>query len=393
MRLKVLTVGLLAMVSACQRADDPVSPPPSPPPESISSAKAIMVEPITVAAATFSIAASLKSLFSESISGSDIRRIRKQLDEIAAQNRAILETLGQIVGVLNNMGVIVRENVRYEAIFGKQADLMSESRQLFEAWTAEMDDRRARPQAEARYRNDILPDVRDTTRSLMDEGYGYTAFDTVGQGMLMEFWMSWRIGERRSIRQSVASSYLTYFNRALDPTLEGTPGHAHALAVAQRDRLKPILDAADARIGASGWAAVAREYQTVSRRGRVSTYQNIRETHRVTGNQNDGYTLAVENTVLRTWTETEPNDRTGPNCGRCGGLAFAAEAEAVSDRNKALLPDPADPGTDTPAARESYWNAVRQAWIRARSEADTLTQVRTTLTLYRDQAQSVQRSG
>lgn len=336
---------------------------------------------LAVAAAVFSIASSLKSLFGSRESPSGIKR---RLDEIIAQNRQILQTLGEIVTILNNMGVVVRENVRFEMIFDKQSALIGESRQLFEAWSAELVDSRARRQAAQRYQNDILPDIRDTTRQLMEPGYGFTAADTVGAGMMMEFWMSQRLGERRSYRREIGATFAGYFNRSLDATADGTPAKALAEAVAQRDRLKPILDAADERIGPSGWTAEthrAVRHRTISSRSTEYTRFRILET--ATGNQSTGYSVASREEILRRWVETEPRegDCHGPRCLKANFGADPARG------------DPPDTSGPSPTGRVTYWSAVRTAYLAAVADVELLTRVNDTLRFYRDEAEGVRMNG
>lgn len=351
---------------------------PAPPPlvlheETLEAAPA--AAPLAVAAAAFSIASSLKTLFGGG--GGDNRGIKRRLDQLIAQNNQILQTLGQIVGILNNLGVTVRESVRYELIFDKQAALLSESQQLYEMWSAELLDRNARRLAAQRYQNDILPDVRDLTRQLMDEGYGFAPADTVGQGMLMEFWMSSRLGERRAYRREIGSTYVAYFDRTLDPALPGSPAKALSEAVAQRDRLRAILDAADARIGADGWTEETFRGTRSRVDGRTTYYTDYRVLQTARGNRNDGYSVTVREEILRERSYREPSE----GCIRCRQFEMFA------------LTDPADPGDSRPAGRVAYWNQVRQAWLSAVEAADVLTQVNQTLGLYREQAEAVRVNG
>lgn len=357
--------------------------------KSMGANKAMMVDPVTAVSAGLSIASSLKSLFGKNADNRDLKAIKRKLNEISAQNTQILQTLGEIVAVLNNLGVTIRQNVRLETIFEKQARLMGEARQLTDVRIAELEDRRAQRQAAQRYRNDILPDVRDVTRQLMDEGYGYSAYDTVGQGMMMEFWMSRRLGERSALRRNDAGAFLAYFTRAMSPEVEGAPGKLLADATAQRDRLKQVLDAADARIGASGWEVMTRNHQRSRSSGRRTDYEQVNDYEKVSGNQRDGYRLSRREEVVRRWSVTEPSD-IGPRCPMCNVLE--ANAERAAPANKALAPDPMS-GADTPAARSGYWNAVRAAMIAAEKEISIWSKVSEALRLYRSEAEAVSQSG
>jgi PAS domain-containing protein len=328
---------------------------------------------LAVAASVFSIASSLKSLFGGR--GSD-SGVKQRLDQIIAQNQQILRTLGEIVVVLNNLGVIVRENVRFELIFDKQTALIGQIRQLFEAWSAELVDRRARRQVERRYQVDILPEFRDITRQLMNAGYGFTAADTVGMGMLAEFWLSRRLAERRSIRRETAETYLAFFDRALDATETGTPARQLADAIAQRDRMKVILDAADARIGTTGWTVQTGRGTRSRTNGRRTTYTDYVVLQTATGSQTTQYAYSQHERVVREREEFIDNGG-GPSHG--GG-----------PHNKLVESgDPRDPGGSTPAARVPYWNAVRTTYLAALDNVDVLTRINETMRFYRTEADSV----
>jgi len=368
MRRLITILAIAAFPSSAIQAHQ--EDPPGPPQLRQETLVALQMEPLAIASAAFSIASSLKTLFGD---GGDSREIKRRLDQIAAQNNQILQTLGQIVGILNNLGVTVRQSVRYEMIFDKQAALMSESRQLNEIWSAELLDVNARRLASQRYQNDILPDVRDLTRQLMEEGYGFTPADTVGHGMLMEFWMSRRLGERRSYRREIGTTYVAYFDRALNPAIDGSPAKALASAVAQRDRLTAVLDTADARIGANGWTAETFRGTRSRQSGRTTYYTDYRILQIAQGNRQQGYTVTSREEVLRQYSYTEPSE----GCRRCRQFLMFAS------------PDPTDPGDNTPAGRVGYWNQVRAAWMAAVRDVDVLTQVNETLRFYRSEAERV----
>lgn len=330
--------------------------------------------PLAVAAAVFSIASSLKTLFGSRDSN---RAIKQRLDQIIAQNQHIIQMLGEIVVILNNLGVIVRESVRLELIFDKQTALIGESRQLFDVWSAELVDGLARRQAEQRYRNDILPDVRDLANQLMDSGYGFTPADTIGMAMMMEFWMSRRLGERRSFRRQTGETYVRYFDRALDPLGEGTPAKALAYATAQRDRMKAILDAADTRIGPNGWEVETFRGRRERVNGRTTYYTEYRILQTATGNQQTGYRAAAREQVLRQWTERDGE------CIRC--FVGAAPPPGVTD--------PPDNTGPTPTGRVAYWNSVRETHSAAVAEVELFTRVNDTLRFYREQAEEARSNG
>jgi hypothetical protein len=360
------------------------------------SAKMLPVPPVTAVAAGLSIASSLKSLFGHDSDRRDLKAIRKKLDEISSQNLEIQNTLNQIVAILSNLGLTVRQNVRLESIFEKQAALVGESRQLYDTWLAEIDDRRAERQALERYRRDILPDVRDITGQLMDKGYGYSAYDTVGHGMLLDMWMSRRLSERPSLRRSYAQTYLDYFDRALSSNTPDSPGQKLAEAQAQAARMKAVLDAADAQIG-QGWEVQVRSYQTStssgnSKYGRVIITKYIAVFEKITGNQDDGYVLSKREDVIKTETTNanEPSERSG-TCPKCREIE--ANTQRRSLETKALNPDPADPAANTPAARAPYWNTVRSTLQKAQEDSNLWQAVTKTIELYREEARVITTRG
>jgi hypothetical protein len=282
--------------------------------------------------------------------------------------------------MLNNMGVTIRQNVRLELILDKQTALMGKGRQVFEVWLAENEDSGATGAALARYRNDLLPGVRDLRGQLMqEESYGFTAADTVGAAMLMEFWMSKRLGENRSYRRQLGTTYATYFTHALDPATPGSPGKALADATAQRDRMKAILDAADAKIGPTAWRAEVGRVTRTRRNGRTTTYTVSRIVQTATGNQTTGYAVRSHEEVI-----SETRDHDG-ECIRCGDIRGGWD--------RALAADPPDNGDQTPAGRVAYWNAVRATYVEAAREAAALGQVAATLRLYLEDAEALRASG
>jgi hypothetical protein len=339
---------------------------------------ALQLDPITVATASFSIASSLKSLFGRS--GNDNREIKRKLDALMAQNNQILQTLGQIVGILNNLGVTVRQNVRYELIFDKQTLLLSEVKQLVEVWSAEILDPAARRLAAERYKNDILPDVRDIRGQLMDEGYGFAPADTIGSALLMELWMSRRLQEPMSYRREIGTTYVAYFDRTLNPVLEGSPAQALATATAQRDRMDAILDAAEARVGAGGWTAETYRGTRSYTSGRTTYYTDYRTLQTALGNRTAGFSVNVRDEVLREYRYTEPSE----GCRRCLNFAMFAAGDPG---------DPVDRSDATPAGRVHYWNQVRQTWLTASQNVEVLTKVVETMNVYRAEAERARVSG
>lgn len=397
MRSIVLLTGTALVLTSCNQTDKiannqaaQVESAQSPAGVNKMSSMAV-IDPLTATSAGLSIASSLKSLFSSNSGERDLKKIRKQLGEIQQQNRQILTTLGEIVTILNNLGVTIRENVRLEQVFNLEASISGQGDQLYETWIAELDDRRAQRQAADRYRSHILPEVRNLTHELMNEGYGYSAFDSVGHGMLMELWMSRRTGERASFRQQAGGTYAAYFDRALNSATPGTPGYALAQAVAQRDRMKAILDSADSRI-AAGYS-MNRDYDArphTSGDGRTTTYRRMRETKSAKGNQNDGYTLSVTTTVLSQRVEREPPDR--PHCGMCIQLDNAnkaADLAKAGSATKSLAPDPT-PTNGTPEAMVNYWNAVRATLQQSSKEAEALGKTNETLRIFQAEARLAQ---
>lgn len=330
---------------------------------------AVAVDPVTAAEVTFSIAASLNDLFGKK---GEQEATKKRLKEIIAQNRQILKTLNEIVGVLNNLGVTIRENVRLETIYNLQATHSGLSDQVMEAWLAELEDSRAARQAATRYQQQLLPGVRNVTHQLLDEGYGYAAYDTVGQGMLMEFWMSRRVGERAAFRQQAADTYRRYFDRALDPALAATPAHELADATAKQARLQQVLAAADAQIGATGYARV------MGRRNAVENERNSGQDYdEVSYDIVDTVTKASDGSYVVTTSRRETSrrhvhDRGGGPCGRCVKLMAP--------------PDPVDNGNSAPAGRAAYWNAVRADLAQTNAKVAALTKAKQTLEMYRQQA-------
>lgn len=383
-RSLVLLACSVAIVSGCdQRADAPAKEKVK---ENEFRGKAaiassnFMVEPISAAAAAFSIANSLKGLFSSGRNG-DIDAIRGQLDRISAQNDQILRTLNQIAEVLDNLGVTVRQNVRLENIFEKQAALSGEFRDTYATWKAEINDPRARREATRIYTEDILGDVKNLADALIHPDYGYAAFDSVGGAMLNEMWISWRIRQAAEIRKQRASvSYLPYFDRALNPQLEATPARQLADAIAQRDRMKAILDEAD-RIVGNGWTKRVRVWTErrnhTCRQDRVYEYA-LDET--ASGSQASGYSVASNQLQLRDYLS--PSGET--DCGKGGPRDFNFNL---------VRTDPPVPTADTPSAKVPYWNSVLRTYREASANVTTLTKVNQTLRLYRDEAYARSQTG
>lgn len=377
-----LALSTAILVQGCKEEGQSKSPQPAPS-KVAEKAAALATDPATVLAVAnggLDVAIKLKQLFGSGDSGD--REIRQRLRAIQQQNAQIIARLNQVLEILNNLGVIVSQSVRAELVEQQRAVVGSNLQLFYETYGAELDDTsaRARSIAYQRYERDLLPALRPLIRQFAEntDHYGFGAFETVGQGMLAETWMARRIREPLAFRKQAGATYATYFTRVLDPQIANSVGGQLAAKSAQRNRLKAILDGADARV--RGGFSITRRERTGTRPcrgGRITITHNI--TYTVQGDQAAGYRL-VE--TARTGAREDNSQCTtgdGPTCPMC--------------LDNALLPDPVDNGDMTPQGRVAYWNAVRKHHVEVAHEVTALEAFARTAQTYLEVAQQVARGG
>lgn len=322
---------------------------------------------LAVAGAVLDVAVKLKSLFGRSDDG---RETRRQLAVIQAQNAEIINRLGQVLDILNNLGVIVQRSVREELLTHIRTTLGSNFQLYYETRAAEMEDPRSRSTAYQRYERDILPAIRPLARQIANrEVYGFAHFNAVGHSMFIETWIARRLREPVAFRKQSGQFYKAYFGQVLDPTIAGSVGQRLAASIAQRDRLSTILDQADAVV-ASGrtWTATEVTRRTRCRGGERTTLIDV--TRVVRGDRTAGYSV-VE--VSRGNQRNEDTcDYDGPRCRQC---------LALTD-----LSDPVDTGDQSAAGRADYWNAVRQVHSQVAGDVEVLSKTAETAKVYLEQA-------
>jgi hypothetical protein len=336
-------------------------------------AKAVAPDPLTIAAGTLSIAASLKSLFSGD--DADIRSLKRKLDAVRAENQVTHDLLRQVLGILKGLGVTVREAVKEENIVLMQAQLQSEITQFYETYDAELVDRRARPDAKRRYETEIIGDVQNISTTLMQPAYGFGAANTVGHGMVLDLWMARRIGWQRNLIGNRAKTYRGYFEQALDEKVADSPAAKLAEARARRERLQAVLIEADRIVGTTGWSKVTRTFKDGRRRGECFRTFEVTITESATGDQVKGY-AASSRSVERFLYE----DCVRPDCTHC--LKLSTEKSVT---------DPTRPQSETPVVMVEYWNAVLVSRRAAEADIEVLTKINDALKEYLAFAQRVER--
>lgn len=387
----MLVLAVLSGCMGCAPDSDPKPPPPPPPAESPRSekridaksfmdVKAVAPDPLTIAAGTLSIASSLNSLFSGD--DADIRSLKRKLDAVRAQNQVTHDQLRQVLGLLEDLGVKVREAGKESNIVLMQAQLQSEITQFYETYDAELQDRRARPDARRRYEMEIIGDVQNISTTLMQPAYGFGAANTVGHAMVLDLWMARRIGWQRNLIGNRAKTYRGYFEKALDEKIADSPAAKLAEARARRERLQAVLTEADRLVGPAGWSQVTRRF-TDGRRDQgcwLSFTVTITET--ASGDQAKGYSGSASR------TESDQS-RSCPNpddfCRFCSiTLSLPLEVDKSSS-------DPTRPQSGTPVVMAEYWNAVLASRRAAEADIEVLTKVTDALKEYLAFARTVER--
>ena len=387
----MLVLAVLSGCMGCAQGSDPNPSPKTPPAESPRSekridaksfvdSKAVAPDPLTIAAGTLSIAASLKSLFSGD--DADISSLKRKLDAVRAQNQVTHDLLRQVLGILKGLGVTVREAVKEENIVLMQAQLQSEITQFYETYDAELQDRRARPDARRRYETEIIGDVQNISTTLMQPAYGFGAANTVGHGMVLDLWMARRIGWQRNLIGNRAKTYRGYFEQALDEKVADSPAAKLAEARARRERLQTVLTEADRIVGTTGWSKVTRRF-TDGRSDRgcwLSFTVTITET--ASGDQAKGYSGSTSRTESDQRRECQnPDD----NCRFCSiTLSLPLEVDKFSS-------DPTRPQSETPVVMAEYWNAVLASRRAAEADIEVLTKINDALKEYLAFAKTVER--
>jgi hypothetical protein len=378
----ILIVGCLG----CAPRGEPKSPPAAQTAEASASvkalgavagtdAKAVAPDPLTIAAGTLSIAASLKSLFSGD--DADIRSLKRKLDAVRAENQVTHDLLRQVLGILKSLGVTVREAVKEENIVLMQAQLQSEITQFYETYDAELVDRRARPDAKRRYETEIIGDVQNISTTLMQPAYGFGAANTVGHGMVLDLWMARRIGWQRNLIGNRAKTYRGYFEQALDEKVADSPAAKLAEARARRERLQAVLIEADRIVGTTGWSKVTRTFKDGrSDRGCWLSF-TVTITETASGNQAKGYSGSTSRVDSGLYRDC---DTANPRCSHCERLSTEKSAT-----------DPTRPQSETPVVMAEYWNAVLASRRAAEADIEVLTKINDGLKEYLSFAQRVER--
>lgn len=381
----MLVLAVLSGCMGCAQGSDPNPSPKTPPAESPGSekridaesfvdSKAVAPDPLTIAAGTLSIAASLKSLFSGD--DADIRSLKRKLDAVRAQNQVTHDLLRQVLGILKGLGVTVREAVKEENIVLMQAQLQSEITQFYETYDAELQDRRARSDARRRYETEIIGDVQNISTTLMQPAYGFGAANTVGHGMVLDLWMARRIGWQKNLIGNRAKTYRGYFEQALDEKVADSPAAKLAEARARRERLQAVLTEADRIVGTTGWSKVTRTFKDRRKRDNCFLYFKVTIIESATGDQVKGY--AASSSRVETDQYEECNDRN--RCPRC--LKLSTEKSAT---------DPTRPQSETPVVMAEYWNAVLASRRAAEADIEVLTKINDALKEYLAFAKTVER--
>lgn len=342
---------------------------------------ALAPDPLTIAAGTLSIASSLTSLFGGQ--DSDPKSLKKKLDALRAQNEVTHDMLRQVLAILKDLGVTVRDAVKEENIVLMQAQLQSEITQFYETYNAELEDRRARDDAKRRYATEIIGDVQNLSTTLMHPDFGFSAANTVGHGMILDLWMARRIGWRSTLIGNRAKTYREYFERSLDEKVVDSPAAKLAEARARRERLQAVLTEADRIVGASGWSKQIRRFSDNRTVGNCWETFTVTITETVTGDQVKGYMPSTNRGESELRRECERPG--GPGCVVCkrlNALPLGAEKAAA---------DPVRPQSETPVVMAQYWNAVLASRKSVDADIEVLTKINDALKEYLGFAQRVER--
>lgn len=330
------------------------------------------VDPVTavkVTAALFTIATGIKDLFFDKSS----RDIKRRLNQLRAQNSEIIRLLGEVLSVLNGLGVVVQRAVREEFQSKTLRDLNTAFVGVIQNRLAETEDATYASEAEAEYRL-LLWSIRSLSGDLARyQDFGFGLFDWVGHGMMLELWLYERLGTHFARVRQAANGFVEYFDAVLDPTLENSLGAQLAKARARRDRFDELLMEADALAAQLAGVIVKRRVQT-GKKGRITYYADVQQT--LTGSRAAGYSYRQEYVNPTSVEAPSPGGNVSSDRGGSqGGI----------NKNK-LVPDPVDNGDRTPAGRASYFNAVRAAYAGLMQEMPALENAARSAQLYLDAA-------
>lgn len=334
----------------------------------------VFTDPATVLAvvgAGLEVAKKLKELFGKNSTGGNTRL----LAEIHSQNAQIITMLGQVLVILDNLGVTIRAGVRDELLNHIKVTLSVNFQRFYETWQAELASPAARRQAPARYK-----EIQDISANLgrhfaSHEAYGYAHFQTVGHAMLVEMWISHRLKEAKEFRRQAAKTYATYFEAVLNPDEIGSISAQLVAAQAQVARMDKILADADEFISKKPTWILPRRKISGDRMNWVTA--EIERT--ITGNRTSGY-LPKDRYINRR-SEHERPAGGGPGGG--GGIG------KKKDDLASLEPDPVDTGDKSALGRIKYWNSVRTVYLKAVGEVQALEKSKETANIYKNIAQEI----
>lgn len=320
------------------------------------------VTAITVANGALDIAIKLKSLFGRD--DDDSERILKELAIIRRQNEIIIKQLAAVLEILNNLGVIVRKAVRDEIVQLIKDRLSVALLRFYETYHVDVEHPELRDQAKQKYLA-LRPTFADLGRLIATGStYGYGHFHTVGLSMIVEDWLSKRVGDAPAFRRQAAMTYIAYFDSALDVTDTGSIGAQLKALQEQSARLVDILDKADKKIR----EGFSQTWDYVTHRGSKTEYYQVTET--VLGDRHAGYSSRRTEKLVKTETEG------GQNSGGVGGGTH-------------FVPDPVDTWDNSVRGRTAYWNAVCTSLSVCRNDIRVLESAKEACEFYIEQARAI----
>jgi hypothetical protein len=312
------------------------------------------------------VAIKLKELFGKKSGGANA----KLLANIQKQNAQIIKMLGEVLVILGNLGVTIRAGVRDELLNDIKVTLKVAFERFYDTWEVELnnpDDARIRDRATEQYKT-FYNTIADLGRKIATtESYGYAHFHTVGHAMLVEMWISQRLGEARDFRQQAARSYAKYFETVLNPTEAGSVAGQLIAAQEQVARMDKILVDADKTLEGYPADTVAKR-KVVGQKGLTTYYADI--VRYLAGDREKGY--SYRDVRIKEWSEREPSSR-----------HFISTQDAIKLRTDPTIANNTVPG------RVNYLNSVRTVYLAAKSEADALEKSKDTANIYLDAAREI----
>lgn len=369
-----------------------------------------------------SLASSIVNIFGDS-KGKERQEILEGIEFLKAQNKEILANLDKIMRSLDALPGVVRDIVRQELRAQSRREKINEISGMlkifYELRRTEILSPESIRQDSWRRHEVKFSDMKALSRELMLPDFGFTCFELVGRTMVVEFWLSKRIGEPAELRREAADAYFSYFERALSDAVSDSVQNSLLKVIKAQQKVMQQLNSADAQLATTNTWFMERGV-TRSEKGCTRTVADLQG--RIDGSQNTKYAFKSEYVNYREmWICARPPDKDpGPRGGHSTwsedveqnspfSLIWTApmmlqqdvEHDAISavvaEQGNSVHPDlnvsnldwietDLSPSAISPRKRAEILNRLLEAKIRLKEWEQFLTAARSELQLFRDVA-------